>query len=305
MKPVIQITEQSERLSGTTAITVGKFDGVHMGHRKLLEAVCAEKEQGHLACVLSFLPKLEDGRNIIYTKEEQRILCEEIGADILAEYTLDATMRELSPERFIKEILCEKLNAKVVVTGEDFRFGKDRTGDVALLQKLAVKYGFKTICVPKVETEGNRISSTRIRELLSVGKIEEANGILGQPYFVYGEVKSGKQLGRTIGFPTINVLPPAEKLLPAYGVYVTRTKVGDAWHSGITNVGSRPTVDDHRNVSVETYLIDFDGDLYGQYVKTEFLRFLRPEQKFESVEALKQAIQKDIKESFAKQGKVW
>lgn len=304
MKPVIQITEQSERLSGTTAVTVGKFDGVHMGHRKLLEAVCAGKEQGHLACVLSFLPKPEDGRNIIYTKEEQRILCEEIGADILAEYTLDVTMRELSPERFVKEILCEKLNAKVVVTGEDFRFGKDRAGDVALLQKLAAKYGFKTVCVPKVETEGDRISSTRIRELLSAGKIEEANGILGQPYFVYGKVEYGKQLGRTIGFPTINVLPPAEKLLPAYGVYMTRTKVGDTWYSGITNVGSRPTVEDYKNVSVETYLMDFDGDIYGQYVKIEFLRFLRSEQKFESVEALKQAIQKDIKESFAKQGKV-
>lgn len=297
---MIQITEKSKCLSGETAVTIGKFDGVHRGHRKLLDAVLAEKKNGYLACVVSFWTKPGEGKSVIYTREEQRYLCSALGIDVLAEYTLDETLRGLSAEYFVTEVLCKKLNAKVIVTGEDFRFGKDRAGDAALLRSLAEESGYRTVCVPKVKSEGVRISSTKIRELLLAGNMEEANKFLGQPYFICSEVVHGKQLGRTIGFPTINMLPPAEKLLPAYGVYVTQTNVGDRWYDGITNVGLRPTVDSGAQVSVETHLTGYEGNLYGKTLKTRFLRFLRPEQKFESVEALKMAIQEDRKNALSK-----
>lgn len=297
---MLHITEQSKPLSGETAVTIGKFDGVHRGHRKLLDAALAEKKNGYLACVVSFWTKPEKGKSVIYTREEQRHLCSALGIDVLAEYTLDENLRGLPAERFVSEVLCKKLNARVIVTGEDFRFGKGRTGDAALLRSLAEGFGYRTVCVPKVKSEGVRISSTKIRELLSAGRMEEANTFLGQPYFIFSEVVHGKQLGRTIGFPTINVLPPAEKLLPAYGVYVTQTKAGESWYDGITNVGLRPTVDSGEQVSVETHLAGYRGNLYGKTVETRFLRFLRPEQKFESVEALKTAIQKDMQNALSK-----
>ncbi len=293
---MFRITENSECLSEQTAVTIGKFDGIHLGHRSLLEAVLKEKKNGYAACVLS-LVKSDGGRNVIYTKEEQSLLCDALGIDILAEYSFDETLRELSAEQFISEVLCRKFNAKVIVAGEDFRFGKGRAGDVKLLNALEKTYGYRTVCVPKVEKTGMRISSTGIRELLSLGKIEEANRLLGQPYFLCGEVVHGKQLGRTIGFPTINVLPPEEKLLPAYGVYATQTKLDGVWYRGITNVGLRPTVNSGSAVSVETYLLHCSGNLYGKRAEIRFLQFLRPEQRFQSVEELTEAIRRDAEKA--------
>lgn len=295
---MIRMKEKAERVPGETAVTIGKFDGVHIGHRRLFDAVLAEKKNGYLACVLSFRAKPEEGKNVIYTRAEQELLCASLGIDVLAEYTLDEALRSLSAEQFVTEVLCKELKAKVIVTGEDFRFGKDRKGDTALLRTLGKAYGCRTVSIPKVEDGGMRISSTKIRELLSVGRMEEANALLGQPYFVYAGVVHGRQIGRTLGFPTINMLPPAEKLLPARGVYHTQTKLGDVWYSGITNVGVRPTVDSGERVSVETHLAGYEGTLYGRTLETRFLKYLRPEQKFESTEALKQAIQKDMKKLF-------
>ncbi len=295
---MIRRKEKSERLPGETAVTIGKFDGVHIGHRRLFDAVLAEKKNGYQACVLSFWTKSGEGKNVIYTRAEQELLCASLGIDVLAEYTLDEALRSLSAEQFVAEVLCKELNAKVIVTGEDFRFGKGRLGDTALLRNLGNVYGYRSISVPKVENDGLRISSTKIRELLSAGAMEEANTFLGHPYFIYAEVVHGRQLGRALGFPTINMLPPAEKLLPAYGVYVTQTKIEDVWYSGITNIGLRPTVDSGNRVSVKTHLAGYEGNLYGKTLETRFLKYLRPEQKFESTEALKQAIQKDMKKLF-------
>ena len=296
---MLRITKYSEYLPVQTAVTVGKFDGVHMGHRKLISAVLREKENGYASCVVSFSIDVDQERSVIYTKEEQRRLCEALGVDVLAEYPLDETIREMSGEEFVSEILCGRLHAKVIVVGEDFRFGKGRGGDVTLLRNLEDIYGFKTVCIPKVEEERVRISSTGIRKLLTEGNIKEANGLLGRPYAVFGEVLHGKKLGRTIGFPTMNLIPTVEKLLPAYGVYVTRTKVDGQWFDGITNVGVRPTVDFDERVSVETHLFDCDSDLYGKQVEVQFLDFLRPEQKFEDVEQLKKTIPEDVKKAKA------
>ena len=292
---MLRITKYSEYLPVQTVVTVGKFDGFHLGHRKLISTVLQEKEKGYVSCVISFSTTVDIERSVIYTKEEQRKLCEALGVDVLVEYPLSETIREMSGEAFIDEILCGRLQAKVIVVGEDFRFGKNRSGDVALLRDLEETYGYRTVCIPKVEEEQVRISSTGIRELLMAGKVSEANALLGRPYAVFGEVLHGKKLGRTLGFPTMNLVPSEEKLLPAYGVYVTKTKVDGQWFDGITNVGLRPTVDSDERVSVETYLFSYDGDLYGKQVEVQFLEFVRPEQKFTDVEKLKSAMQEDFK----------
>ena len=296
---MLRITKQSEYVPVQTAVTIGKFDGFHLGHRSLLAEVLKEKENGLASCVISFSTAVDGGRKLIYTKEEQRKLCESLGIDVLAEYVLDESLREMTAEQFVSEILCKKLQAKVIVAGEDFRFGKGRAGDVALLQRLEETYGYRTVCVSKVTEESVRISSTGIRVLLTEGNVAEANGLLGRPYAVFGEVMHGKKLGRTLGFPTMNLIPSAEKLLPAYGVYVTRTKVDGQWVSGITNIGLRPTVDSDKQVSVETHLFEYEGDLYGKQVEVQFLHFLRPERKFADVEALKAAMFEDLKNAKA------
>lgn len=296
---MLRITKQSEYLPVQTVVTVGKFDGFHRGHRSLLAAVLKEAEQGLASCVISFSTPVDTERSMIYTKEEQRRLCESMGIDVLAEYPLDESLREMTAEQFVSEILCKKLQAKVIVAGEDFRFGKGRTGDVTLLQRLEEDYDYRTVCIPKVEEDTVRISSTGIRKLLAEGKISDANELLGRPYAVFGEVLHGKKLGRTLGFPTMNLIPPPEKLLPEYGVYVTKTKVDGQWFDGITNIGLRPTVDSDLRVSVETHLFDYSGDLYGKQVEVQFLKFLRPEQKFTDVEQLKCAMYEDFKKAKA------
>ena len=206
MSRLLRITNYSEYLPVQTAVTIGKFDGFHLGHQSLLSAVLREKEKGLASCVISFSTAVDTERNAIYTKEEQRKLCESLGIDILVEYPLDETIREMSAEQFVAEILCDRLQARVVVTGEDFRFGKGRSGDVALLRALEDTYGYRTIAVPKVEDSEIRISSTGIRKLLAEGNISEANRMLGRPYAVFGEVLHGKKLGRTLGFPTMNLI---------------------------------------------------------------------------------------------------
>lgn len=292
---MLRILKHSEYLPVQTVVTVGKFDGFHLGHRRLLAEVLNEAKNGLASCVISFSTTVDCGRKMIYTKEEQRKLCESMGVDILAEYPLDESLREMTAEQFVSEILCKRLQAKVIVAGEDFRFGKDRAGDVKLLQSLENRYDYRTVIVPKVTDANVRISSTGIRELLGNGNVSEAMERLGSPYVVFGEVLHGKKLGRSLGFPTMNLIPSPEKLLPAYGVYVTKTKVDGQWFDGITNIGLRPTVDSDHRVSVETYLFSYDGDLYGKQVEVHFFSFLRPERKFSDVEQLKSAMQKDVK----------
>ncbi|MBR2408035.1 MAG: bifunctional riboflavin kinase/FAD synthetase [Lachnospiraceae bacterium] len=291
---MLRILKHSEYLPVQTVVTVGKFDGFHLGHRRLLAEVLNEAKNGLASCVISFSTTVDCGRKMIYTKEEQRKLCESMGVDILAEYPLDESLREMTAEQFVSEILCKRLQAKVIVAGEDFRFGKDRAGDVKLLQSLENRYDYRTVIVPKVTDANVRISSTGIRELLGNGNVSEAMKRLGSPYVVFGEVLHGKKLGRSLGFPTMNLIPSPEKLLPAYGVYVTKTKVDGQWFDGITNIGLRPTVDSDHRVSVETYLFSYDGDLYGKQVEVHFFSFLRPERKFSDVEQLKSAMREDF-----------
>ena len=199
----------------------------------------------------------------------------------------------MEPELFIKWIV-EALTIKCIVVGKDFRFGHDRAGDYRTLEKFASKYGYEVIVLEKMQEDGRDISSTYVREEIAKGNIPKANHLLGYEYFVKSKVVHGKRIGRTIGIPTINMILPAEKLLPPNGVYVTKVFVGENWYMGVSNVGCKPTIAGDNPIGVETYIIDFCQDVYGKEVTVKFLEFLRPEKKFDSIEDLKTQMNADI-----------
>lgn len=281
-----------------SAVSLGKFDGLHLGHRKLFEAIKKEKKNGLTAVVFSFLlppgSLLENKEvTLIYTEEEKKALLEELGMDVLVSYPFDKVSLSMEPEEFIEEILVKKLDAKLIAVGSDFRFGHNRSGDVALLEKMAQKYGYQLEVFEKVTLEGDIVSSTRIREALTEGKMELAARLLGEPYSITGEVVHGRKLGRTIGMPTINIELSKEKALPPNGVYASLTEIDGKDYAGVTNIGVKPTVGAESFRLAETYIFDYSGNLYGKELKTNLYAFERSEQKFSSIEELKAQMEQD------------
>lgn len=283
----------------SSVITFGKFDGLHRGHEFLMDR---QKEQssinGYKRIVFTFdiPPKtkvLGDASKVITTNDEKQYIFEKDGVDYLIECPFTKEVMCMEPEEFVSMIV-SRLNVKCIVVGDDFRFGHNRAGDHELLLKLAPKYGYELIVVDKLKDNGRDISSTYIREEVARGNIKKANSLLGYPYFIMGRVVHGKQLGRTLGIPTINILPEAEKILPPFGVYASKVNVSDKWYLGITNIGRKPTIEGENPVGVETYIIDFSQDVYDHVVTVELYDFLRPEKKFDSIEELKEQISGDI-----------
>ena len=272
------------------AVTLGKLDGIHRGHRKLIQTILDRKsEYGELAVVMAFV----SDRQTILTSEERRILLEKMGVDVLLECPLNDQMKHMKADVFIRQILKGDLQASCVVVGEDFRFGYERKGTPQLLEKAGEKYEYDTIVVPK-EMEGSRkISSTYIREELKKGNMEKVRELLGNPFFAVGTVTHGRGMGHRDFFPTANIIPPKQKLLPPNGVYVTLSHFDGTDYPGITNIGYKPTVGE-AFLGIETNLFDCDLDLYGQNCTVDFYKYIRPEQKFASFEALKAQIRKDI-----------
>lgn len=286
-------------IEASCAVSLGKFDGLHRGHQKLIGRVLSKKQQGLTAAIFTFeknptrmLSGLS-GQNIM-TNEERRRLLEDAGVDHLLECPFVPEFSHMEPEVFIKEVLAGQLHAAFVAVGEDFRFGYQRRGDVRMLKTLGTQYGFQVEVVKKEMSHGRDISSTYVREALHEGNIPLANELLGYRYFVSGEVLHGRQIGRTLGLPTTNLLPPEEKLLPPNGVYLTKTTLEDEDYYGITNIGYKPTVGGETHKGVETFLFDYNGDLYGRKLTVEFLEYERPEQKFKSLEELKARILSDV-----------
>ncbi len=281
-----------------TVVSLGKFDGIHRGHELLMECVKQQKKQGLKTVVFTFdiPPKKqvsgEEGL-VLTTNGEKVQLFEKLGIDYLIECHFTPEIMRMEPEDFI-EMLVKKLHMKCLVAGKDFRFGHNRRGDYKFLLEKGEIYGYEPRIVEKMQDKGRDISSTYIREELSRGNIEKANELLGYHYFIQGEVVHGRKLGSTSLYPTINQVPQPEKILPPFGVYVTRVILGDKSFGGITNLGIKPTLGGENPVGVETHLFDFQGDIYGRTVKVEFLKPLRREMKFHSIEELKIQIQKDI-----------
>ena len=287
------------RLNEPTAVTLGKFDGVHIGHQKLISIVKEKAIQNGVLSVaftfdripLSICP--QNFQHFITTNTERKRIMEEYGLDVEVEYPFTERLMNTEPEEFIKHIIIGKLNAKYVVVGTDYRFGKNRLGNVDMLIEKGPEYGFETIVVEKEKYQEREISSTYVREELKLGHMETANMLLGRPYSIYGIVAKGNQLGRTIDIPTVNIYPSESKLLPPNGVYASVTEFDGKKYYGVTNVGTKPTVSDDFEISVETNIFDFDRDIYGKSINVSLMHFLRPEMKFESIEALQKQMKSD------------
>lgn len=277
-----------------TVVALGKFEGLHKGHMLLINKVLQlSHETGKRSVVFSIdMP----GTKRIYTIPERDRLLEELGVDwnVTCEFT--KKFASMKPEAFIKDVLVERLHPEYVVVGNDFRFGRNRQGDVALLQEYGALYGYEVLAFEKLREKGTVISSSYIREQIEQGQMDTVHEYMGRPYSISGIVQYGKQLGATIGFPTANLIPTEEKLLVPNGVYETELVIANKRYHGITNVGDNPTVDDDHKIKVETHVLDYDGNLYGTYLKIEFLRQIRKEIKFDSIEALKNQIKSDILE---------
>lgn len=287
--------EYKDIQTGGCAVAVGSFDGVHVGHRKILDALTTEARiTGSEACVFSFREsdRPKSGKKLLAGASEKKELLKNNGALILCEADFSA-VKDISAEDFVKGILIGELNAKSVVCGYDFRFGKDRQGDPALMKKLAEKYGIRCVSVPPVMYGSAKVSSTLIRRLVSEGKISEANSLLGYAYSFSSAVISGNKIGRTLGIPTVNQRFPEDRIVPAYGVYAVICETGGRKYGGVANIGIKPTVGGLSKPLCETHIFDFDGDLYGSAVKISFIDFIREEKKFENLSLLSERAKKD------------
>lgn len=284
---------------GETAVSIGKFDGVHLGHRRLLEELLDQKEKGLLATVFTFDPYPEvffgfGSKQMLTTREEKEQIFEKMGIDILVEFPFNASSAATPSRDFVKRYLCSHLRARFIAAGPDLSFGDRGSGNFALLEELAPEYGFTAKKIEKVVMDENIISSTLIRRLISTGEVTTAARYLGEPYVVRGQIVHGKALGRRIGIPTLNQTPPEDKLLPPFGVYYSDVEIGGkTWH-GMTNIGVKPTVSDEHRTTVETYLYDFAGDIYGETATVRLLTHRRPEMRFSSIGELKATMEHDI-----------
>ncbi len=296
---------QDFEIDGPTAVTLGKFDGVHIGHQKLISIVNEKAKKDGIPSVaftfdhipLSLCP--QNFQHFITTNTERRKVMQDLDLDIEVEYPFTEEFLNTEAEDFIRNIIIGKLHAKYVVVGTDYRFGKNRVGDAELLIQKGAEYGYETIVVNKEKYQEREISSTYVREELRLGHMETANVLLGRPYSIYGIVSKGKQLGRTLDIPTVNIYPSDSKLLPPNGVYAAIIIIDDKKYYGVTNLGTRPTVSDSMSISVETHIFDFNQDIYGTNIEVQLMHFLRPEMKFQSVEELQKQMKSDA--DFAKE----
>ena len=281
-----------------TAVAIGKFDGIHKGHHRLIEEITSCKEQGIGSLVFTFKSPIGDfftkeRSKVLSTEKEKISLLEEMGVDYLYLMKVNKESVSYAPEYFVKDVLCQGLGAAMIAAGCDLSFGRGGEGDMALVNRMAGELSFEARMIPHVMYKGNKISSTLIREAVLAGRMEEAGEMLSRPYSIEGEITYGRQLGRTIDMPTANVIPEDDKLLPPFGVYFSRVTVGDETYRGLTNVGIKPTVSDEDKVCVETYIYGLDRDIYGKHMSVGLLHFVRPEMRFPNIEMLKKQMHDD------------
>jgi len=283
-----------------TIVTLGTFDGVHIGHQKILEKLIQNaKEYNCESLILTFFPHprmvLQEGSDIklLNTIDERSILLDKLGLENLIIHPFDKEFSKLSAEEFVKTILVDTFNIQKIIIGHDHRFGRNRTANIDDLILYGEKFGFEVEQISAQEINEVSISSTKIRNAILDGNMALANEYLGYDYSLSGIVSKGKQLGRTIGFPTANIKIPEEyKLIPKNGVYIVKSILNQITVFGIINIGVNPTVNGE-NLSIEVYFLDFDADLYDEKITVSVLDRIRDEQKFESVALLKLQLEKD------------
>lgn len=294
------------RSSKKTILTLGTFDGVHIGHRKILERITQNTENGkYESLVLTFFPhprmvlQGESEVKLLNTLSEKIDLLEKIGVQNLVIHPFDITFSRLTAEEFVKTVLIDQFDIKKIIIGYDHRFGSNRTANIDDLIAFGKQHDFEVEQISVQEIDAVSISSTKIRNALMEGNMTLANEYLGYEYFLTGTIVRGKQLGRTIDFPTANLqMEENYKLIPRNGVYVVKSTINQKTVFGMMNIGLNPTVAGE-NLAVEIHFFDFDEELYDQKISVSLLEYLRPEQKFESVAFLKQQLEKDRNTSLA------
>lgn len=292
-------------INGPSCVAIGKFDGVHIGHQSLLMEITgfakSHADEDFKSCVFTFDPAPEvffGGDNaVLTTPSEKRILFERKGIDILIEYPFDKETADTEPLDFLSDLIVGRIGAVMMAAGSDLSFGKKGLGNAELLTKYGKENGIDVSIIDKLTVSLDKeyeVSSTLIRQMVTEARMEEAEKLLGIPYFIYGKIVHGNHMGRELGFPTINVIPEENKLLPPNGVYTSDVIIDGKKYFGLTNIGKKPTISDHEVRGVETFIYDFDGDVYGRVAEIYLKHFCRPETRFESLDALKDKLASDI-----------
>jgi riboflavin kinase/FMN adenylyltransferase len=299
---VLKWFDEPAPMLSNTVLTMGNFDGMHQGHRKLFtELLDQARLQNLKPVVLTYLEHpghyvhFKHPINILTPRTCKKELIRELGIDLIYFLNFTSATAHISAFEFLTEVIVRHFNPKLIISGYDTHFGYQRQGNSEYLKQYEQEFGYQTIQIPPVYYGDEIISSTKIRERLYVGDITIANAMLGKPYRLYGTVTPGIQLGRIIGFPTINLnLMDNEQLIPAGGVYLTSLFIENKRYFGLTNIGTSPTVKTNAQIEIETHVLNFDADIYDENIQLDFLEYIREEKRFNGMEELKQAIAHDV-----------
>ncbi|WP_312083930.1 bifunctional riboflavin kinase/FAD synthetase [Epilithonimonas hominis] len=299
MKIIRDLTDYHDKTP--LALSLGMFDGVHLGHLSIINTLNKIAKKEHLeSAILSFWPhprkflNPDDDVKMLNTLEEKLELLEKSGIQNIFLKTFDEEFRNLTGTEFCEQVLIQKLNVKHIIIGHDHTFGKNKSGNFELLKSLSDELGFKVNQLEAIQKNDLNVSSTKIRIALSEGRIKDANGMLGYHYPLTGKVIHGKKLGRTIGYPTANIEVPINKLLPKSGAYIVEVYIDNQFYKGMLSVGTNPTIDDKsKSLHTEVYILDFDQDIYDQQITIKFRDFLHDEIKFEGLEKLIEKLDED------------
>lgn len=287
-------------IESSTAIALGKFDGIHLGHRQLINEILKQKKAGLLSMIITFEPSPEvffgksDNKRLLLNNEMEGILAR-LGIDILIYFPMNQATSKLKPESFVTDYLIKKFRMAFICSGEDLRFGDAGRGNCEIIKTMAHKLSFQALIIKKLCINEREISSTYAREAIEKGDIPLAAKVLGFDYPISGIVEAGAQLGRTLGFPTANLIPHKNKILPPRGVYFSKIITSKGEYNGISNIGVKPTIAGKRQPAIESYIFNFSGDLYQQEITVSLLKHHRTEQKFINISALKSQVDADIK----------
>lgn len=282
-----------------TSIALGNFDGIHVGHQKLIKTMVSKsKELGLKSSLLLFKSHtktiIDNSNTQMITNNDQKFnIAKELGVDIIYLIDFNERLMNLSAEEFVKNIIIDKMNGKLVVVGFDYKFGYKASGDSKYLSELGKRYDFDVIVLSPVYKDEKVISSSTIRELISSGKMVESSKILGRPYSMFGKVISGKNRGNKLGFPTANIEPTNSYIIPKSGVYMTNTIIGNKRYLSATNIGYNPTFNEN-TLKIETHILDFNENIYGEILNIEFIEFIRDDIKFDNTDDLITQMKNDI-----------
>lgn len=300
---ILQSIAELAGVSGPLCVAIGVFDGVHLGHQSLIRRAMEEAARIKGAAVaLTFHPhparilRPASAPHLLTSTPHKQRLIAELGCPYLLQITFDSAFAAQSPEMFLTSLARKKNDVRVICVGHNWAFGQGRAGNVGLLRRLGEHLGFETVEIDPVLAGGDLVSSTRIRQAIEAGDFATAEQLLGRPYTILGTVRHGRQLGGRIGFPTANLAAHNEQF-PPNGVYAVKANAGDRERPGVANVGYRPTVGDNPERLLEVHLFDFAESIYGRDIEVRFVRFLRPERKFASIDELKKQISRDCAEA--------